>query len=310
MEYMELLTAERIFMLMDYYEFRTKLCDSVRARLDDGQKLELISIDKVNEPGLDGICIQNMECEMRPTFYVEHLYDLHRDGMGLDDIAGMIADRSREYPEADLNGFMELVDFDAVKDRICVRLINLERNRSFLKENPYVEFLDLAAVFYIYMEEGDASYRANVSNGILKQWGRKKEDLIPLAAENTRRLNPVVIYTFDELVSEMKNEEAPGADLELEIPFLAVGSSSGTLGAVYMMDKKLMSIQAREWDSDIVIIPSSVHEVLIAPLDAVDISHINSIINEVNSTVLARSDYLSDHAYIYDRNAGRVVCAG
>ena len=44
------------------------------------------------------------------------------------------------------------MDFEKVKDRICFRLINRDKNRSFLEKVPYIPVLDLAACFYYAYE--------------------------------------------------------------------------------------------------------------------------------------------------------------
>ena len=52
---------------------------------------------------------------------------------------------------------------------------------------------------------------------------------------------------------------------------------------------------------DFVIVPSSVHEVLIMPLKQVDdLKGLTMIIREVNRTVISKTEWLSDDAYIFD----------
>lgn len=46
-----------------------------------------------------------------------------------------------------------LKNFDTVKERIYVRLINRKRNEEQLKHLAFIPVLDLAAVFYILADE-------------------------------------------------------------------------------------------------------------------------------------------------------------
>jgi hypothetical protein len=40
--------------------------------------------------------------------------------------------------------------------RIIAKLVNMEKNKSFLKVKCYIQFLDLAIVFYVLLYEDEA----------------------------------------------------------------------------------------------------------------------------------------------------------
>ena len=62
---------------------------------------------------------------------------------------------------------------------------------------------------------------------------------------------------------------------------------------------------AKELNDDLIIIPSSIHEVIIVPEDKVtDVKSLNSLIADVNRNELEWEDILSDHAYYYSVNSG------
>ena len=47
------------------------------------------------------------------------------------------------------------MDFENVKDRVCFKLINKDRNAELLSDMPYIEFLDLAVIFYVLVSEDE-----------------------------------------------------------------------------------------------------------------------------------------------------------
>lgn len=59
---------------------------------------------------------------------------------------------------------------------------------------------------------------------------------------------------------------------------------------------------AEEAGSDLYVIPSSVHELILVPADgSISLDDINGTVRHVNRTALLPEEILSDHAYIYDR---------
>ena len=52
-------------------------------------------------------------------------------------------------------------DFEKVKEKLCFRLVNREKNREQLEKVPYIPILDLAICFYYAFDE------AGVDNGMI-----------------------------------------------------------------------------------------------------------------------------------------------
>ena len=73
-------------------------------------------------------------------------------------------------------------------------------------------------------------------------------------------------------------------------------------GATTMLYPGILKKISDKLDSDLVLIPSSIHEFLVLPRTIHDdIPTLNSFINEVNSTEVTDEEILSDHVYIYSR---------
>ena len=87
--------------------------------------------------------------------------------------------------------------------------------------------------------------------------------------------------------------------------------STGTAyGATCMMFEDELKRFCEDIDNDIIIIPSSISEVLIVPNDGMYSTHwIDAMIRDVNETTLQAVDVLSDHAYYYNRATGYQMSA-
>lgn len=65
---------------------------------------------------------------------------------------------------------------------------------------------------------------------------------------------------------------------------------------------------AKRWGCDFVILPSSVHEVILTPVqEDVELSELVEMVKEINATEVREEDVLSNHVYLYEREKGTLV---
>ena len=72
-------------------------------------------------------------------------------------------------------------------------------------------------------------------------------------------------------------------------------------GAVAICDKELLSNIAREHNSNLVILPSSIHECIIHIDNNPDMEMYSNMVREVNETQVEPEEVLSDHAYFFNK---------
>ena len=94
-------------------------------------------------------------------------------------------------------------------------------------------------------------------------------------------------------------------DIEKNDPQIYILTNSyRTNGATALLYEKLLSQIADSFEKDLLILPSSIHEVLILPIDSISkstLDHYGTFIREINETQLADDEVLSDHAYYFQR---------
>ena len=77
------------------------------------------------------------------------------------------------YSDFNIEGIM---DFENVKDRVCFKLINKDRNAELLSDMPYIEFLDLAVIFYVLVSEDEMGTGSiTIHNSLMEAWGTDKK---------------------------------------------------------------------------------------------------------------------------------------
>ncbi|MBO4881313.1 MAG: hypothetical protein J5555_06490 [Firmicutes bacterium] len=165
-------------------------------------------------------------------------------------------------------------------------LINRNRNRQLLKNVPHHDFLDLAAI--AVLEEGPQSgYLCVVTNDILKELDMDPETLLKTACENTFREYPSVL------------EES-----QLGLNAWCEGS---TFGAVCLLDKEMLKEAAETLDSDLYVLPDSLHLLFIVAVKSVPRGIILETFRRASLLEPDAFDYLSDNVYYYDRKKEKLT---
>ncbi len=82
-------------------------------------------------------------------------------------------------------------------------------------------------------------------------------------------------------------------------------------GAVAMLDRKVMKKAAEILGRDFIILPSSIHEVIVIPAlnGDEDAGQMALMVKEVNATEVTADEILSEHVYRYDYQTGEIEIA-
>ena len=220
-----------------------------------------------------------------PTLNYQDLYRSIVEGARLETVLRSAA-QAMQYclpPDIEENCMLlqqEKPDTEALKESLHLALINRKRNSQLLKNVPYKEFLDLAAI--AVLEEGPGSgYLCVVTKEIAGDLGMTREELLKTACENTFRGYPAVL------------EKSP-----LGMNAWCEGS---TFGAVCLLDKDMLREAAQRLDSDLYVLPDSLHLLFIIAVKSVPRAVILDSFRRATLLEPDALDYLSDNIYYYDR---------
>ncbi len=160
-----------------------------------------------------------------------------------------------------------------------------------------------------------------ISDRLAEAMSLDEEGLHEAAARNTPELFPPKI---EKLVDVMKDfeaadipeiEESPQADV-LESPEVQdvylVSNETRVLGAgaMYYEDKKVLQDLSESLQSDLIVLPSSIHEMMVLPDDGQKkISELEETIESVNSSVIKPREILGWKALRYERNTNELSVA-
>ena len=113
-------------------------------------------------------------------------------------------------------------------------------------------------------------------------------------------------FSLRELDSELA-ALLPDNDEEQEY---ILSSKNGLFGASAMIDDNILAAIAHKLDSNIYILPSSIHECIIVKADLpIDKDELKNLVRTVNETTVLQKDYLSDSVFLYIKDRSHLQFA-
>lgn len=299
---------------MEYKFFISTIKELVERRCQGCSRVIVTKVMKNNSVELDGLIVQRKNVRITPTVYLNGYYKQYLDGRSISSIADEIIainQKERFLPNFEVDSYL---DFGYVRNKIALRLINTQQNSILLESVPHRDYMDLSIVYYCYIDtyENGSVATALVHNSHMEQWGVDEELLYSIASANTHRLFPTVIRRMSDILRELvcgdddesleqlvgNLEEDEGTD---RIMYVATNIRR-LYGASAMLDSRAMRNFANRY-GDFYIIPSSVHELILIPVDKEsDEKRLGEIVKEVNDTQVAYDEILSDSVYLYNSN--------
>lgn len=277
-----------------------------------GKEVKINEVMKNNGVVLHGLSIIEPGINVTPTIYMESFFNNFENGGKLEEIAERIWEiykRDRITHYFDMNWFK---DFEHVRERVAYKLVNAEANKELLEKVPYEKILDLAKVYYVTVNtEEFGNGTILIYNTHLELWGITAEQLREIAEENTPKLFPVVVDTMSNILMEMLDMGELNCEESDAFPDMYIMSNATRVfGAAALCYTDAIRDFANKMDSDIIILPSSLHELIMIPMkEDADMEAFKNMVYEVNRTQVANEEVLSDSIYIYRRKENHLEIA-
>ena len=296
---------------MEYREFLENVRKEVESRYDSNVSVTLNHVMKNNGTELDGITIMEKDKNIAPTIYINSFYDRYREGVSLKAVVSEII---RIYNQNKNSININADYYENVRKTIVYKLVNYQKNKKLLEDVPYKRVLDLAVVFYCLIEQRKGvSATALIHNEHLRIWNVTEDEIYNDALKNTPVLLAGSIVPMSKILSEIAGTAPVDNDEKVceytgEDILYVLTNSSRVNGAACILYDNLLKKFANDVHSDLYILPSSVHEVIIVPKkNAFDKSELADMVREVNEQGVSQDEILSDNVYEYNRKNGLIT---
>lgn len=287
--------------MLTYEEFKEVFKERLEKEFPEPYIICFEKMEKINRI-LDAVSVRkNASCECGPNVYLNELYEDYKSNRNLEAFVETIIEQLKQAVQTDLYDLK--LDFSQAEDNIVCQIINTEKNKEMLTHMPHREFLDLSIVYrWIVRRDKDGVASCLVKNGLANKLNLTEEQLFSLAWRNTVRLYPPVLRSFKDFLSNVLPEE-----LISDVPMYILSNKFTNNGAIYLTDKHALSVIAENANSDLYILPSSIHECIVVPsTNIVDPNELLVMVGEVNLIGLEVGQRLSNNVYYFDRNSKEV----
>lgn len=265
--------------------------------------VELRQIPKNNDVIKNAIVVVEKENAVAPIIYLDDFYEEH---LHHEKLLGAIMTRIAKmvWENRDVEQFGQIQqkfsDFEYIKSRIVMEVINAGQNKQFLQNIPYSiseAGSELAIIYKVVInedEEGRASITVNDEH--MKMWNVDVEDLHSYARENSNRICPAEVSSIQDLIGELLPFDSSEDIYEQGPNMYVITNKQRMNGASAMFYSDALKDIAEREGHDLFILPSSIHEVIAVSVDMGSPEELGEMVKEVNKT-LSPGEVLSDHVF-------------
>ena len=259
------------------------------------------------------------DSNIAPTIYLEAFYKNFCSGQEfekiIDDIVMMYRE-SAPSEDVDMSNFMK---FELIKDKICFKLCNTDKNCEILENIPSIPFHDLSIIFYVLVSnELFGSGQILIRNEHLKLWNVKVSDLMACAKTNTPQLLNIKLSNIIDVMKNILRRNDGLSEKEISDYSLAdrdecfmwvLSNEDGFNGAASILYPNALDDIYDTVGKSYFVIPSSIHELIVVPdKDGVEgdeswnfrCCQLLDMIHQVNESEVPEADILSDNLYYYN----------
>lgn len=301
--------------MIDYELFKDvvkeKILDYLPPEYQDSE-ISIHPVDKFNRAQpYDGMVVAKKGEQVCPIIDLNAMYHNYQITNNLDTIMRGFCEIVLEaYDRAKENRLDP--DFN-IREHIVPEIGNSMVNAQRLKDSPSRRLNDLSVSYRVSIKDGEkGSASIHINNDYALRLGMDENELYKLACDNMKRLYPpettrLVDYIYSSLQEKgMSDEEievmlgGPIQGLYESSPWLVRNHSAN--GATVLLDNEVFDELANYVDDDLVIIPSSIYEVLAVEASMIpDREELSAFIKSVNINEVDENERLSNQVYMYSR---------
>lgn len=189
----------------------------------------------------------------------------------------------------------KLSDRDWILEHLTIA-VQRESDESIVKKPT--DFAGIEEYLVLMSADPDGSYSIKVTPALLEIAGLPEEDAWAAAERNLEK--SVHIVSLQETLTDAlwQSCAAEGED-QLHIHVATTACRTKGASAILCRDK-LIDFMEKHESEKLIILPSSIHEILIIPYhNWMDMDYFSNMVKEINASQVAPEEQLADRAYLY-----------
>lgn len=256
-----------------------------KALENEGFKVEAVKVVK-NGTTLQGIRYTPEGANISPTAYID---ECRTEAEAIEYCKKLF---NQPLPEIDTDNLFD-------KSKLRARIYGAGKATSDIKRS----FLDLEIVASVLVDMGNGSGSFVLNSNNLSISGMTEEEVLNVALENS-----FADCQTMNIVEMMK--KLSGIPFEEELPMdVLTNQNEAPYGAIQMLNIEELATTAEAFNSDLWILPSSLHEVIVVPSVLGDAETLKGMVECVNAEEVKAEDKLSDNVYRFNRSTKTITIA-
>ncbi|MCD8249674.1 MAG: DUF5688 family protein [Lachnospiraceae bacterium] len=276
--------------MIDFEEFKEKIAGSIQTYLPEKYQegnVILSQEDRINESHT-ALMVKIEGENTAASVNLSQFYEIYEAGeMSFEDVLSEISAQVQTEMPAGLDTD-SLSDYEKMKGSLFIRVCGIEQNQELLAHVPHKKVEVLAVTYQLLISSGDEVIgSAMITNNQLGKFGETAEQLHQDAIENSLKIFPMQLISLRDLLTEniRQEMEAEGMPKELQELILesmypestealyVVTNDNRFNGAGALFYPDVMKEIGERLGTDYVVLPSSTHEMVIAPDDGSRTAH-------------------------------------
>ena len=275
-------------MTMTKREYAEAIVENLNARSEEHQ-YKVTEVEKANGVIKTGILLTDNK--IAPTVYVDGFYN---EGKEVSEVATQI-ETIISINRVDSLNTKDFSDYEKMKGNLRARLYNKRTKAEVFRSAKARGYDDLIIVPYATVPEMPGNAAFKITKAILEEWGVTQSEVIDTALANSKK--EILITDMKSMFIDMGMPEEQAEMMAGDAPMTIITNTTKTNGAISLMFTR--NYLRRKFPNGYVVLPSSIHEVLVVPREMAEENYMTSMVQEVNSTEVNPEEQLSDKAYVF-----------
>ena len=292
--------------MMSLNEFAEQMVQDVSKKLESEEfhDLECKVVSNVKKNNCDRCGIFIGMNGVDAVLYADEAYQRYIMGTSFEEI---LENTTNQFKQAlgsndfgNINEVAKIItDYEKAKAGLLITLVGIKGNEEMLENHPHRVVEDMAVMYRIMGDIfGEPHGSVPVSNGLLERWGIAEEQLHKDAVQNSVKNFPAEFRGLFECLGGL----CEGVNASEEA---YVANTMYNFGASVILYPGFLEDIAERFNTDLIILPSSIHDCIIIPCNEEKIKKgaapLLKMVKEINATQIAPEDRLTDNVYFYDR---------
>lgn len=296
---------------MEFQEFIGRVINFFKGQLGNDYRVFTQEVKKGNGVALTALVIENPLSNISPCIYLDKYYEDFQNSREIfEAIAAKIMAIYQRTARNEMYDTSILTDYMRIKDKIRGKLINTEKNKELLSRVPHRKFLDLSVTYIALFGENEGGTQGSIQidNAYMKRLGVTEQDLFDSMNANKEEMSLTdMMLLCNDFLKELDFLKLPKIPLSMYV----LTNEKRIHAAIGMLDKKVMHKASEIFSGDFMILPSSIHELILIPNEEKreGTKRLVEMVQEINKTQVPEEEVLSGHIYRYNHQTGEIVIA-